>query len=74
MASTAFAVTKFFEVVIPIMGLSSLLGTSPLRLSWYLNSPEPFDVDKGALVRVRAYSSFGGPKSAPSLITGLPAP
>lgn len=74
-ASTALAVTKFFVVVIPRIGRSSLDGTGSLRGPSYLNSPLPPSVDFVCFVVLgRPYSGFGGPNSAPSFFTICPAP
>lgn len=72
MASTALAVIKFLDVVIPMIGRSSLAGTAPFRRSVYEKGSPDFRSDEwsrsGLVLRVKPVSGFGGPKYAPSFL------
>lgn len=68
MASTALAVTKFLEVLMPIIGFSYREGTLSFkdcnRLLFVASSASvfPFDFDESLNPVGRPYSPFGGPK------------
>ncbi len=77
MASTAFAVMKFFVVVIPKIGTSSLPGTGALLLSVvYVNFADDLSMLDLFILAVigKPDSGFGGPNKAPSFLTTSPAP